>query len=89
MGAGAGWVLSQTVAALAYYTPENNPILYPEAERWLGLGAVGARGCDPAKRCRVHWQREANAQCLRGLVARQDEHWPRVRRSCTAHALRC
>lgn len=32
-----GWVLSQAVAALAYYTPENNPVLYHEAERWLKL----------------------------------------------------
>jgi aminoglycoside phosphotransferase (APT) family kinase protein len=32
-----GWVLSQAVAILAYYTPENNPILYYEAERWLDL----------------------------------------------------
>jgi aminoglycoside phosphotransferase (APT) family kinase protein len=32
-----GWVLSQAVAALAYYTPENNPSLYHEAERWLAL----------------------------------------------------
>ncbi|MBA3291410.1 MAG: aminoglycoside phosphotransferase family protein [Actinobacteria bacterium] len=32
-----GWVLSQAVAALAYYTPENNPTLYHEAESWLGL----------------------------------------------------
>jgi aminoglycoside phosphotransferase (APT) family kinase protein len=32
-----GWVLSQAVAALAYYTPENNPTLYHEAENWLGL----------------------------------------------------
>jgi aminoglycoside phosphotransferase (APT) family kinase protein len=32
-----GWVLSQAVAALAYYTPENNPALYHEAERWLEL----------------------------------------------------
>jgi len=32
-----GWALSQAVAALAYYTPENNPILYREAESWLGL----------------------------------------------------
>jgi aminoglycoside phosphotransferase (APT) family kinase protein len=30
-----GWVLSQAVAILAYYTPENNPTLYHEAERWL------------------------------------------------------
>lgn len=32
-----GWVLSQAVAALAYYTPENNPTLYREAARWLDL----------------------------------------------------
>ncbi len=32
-----GWVLSQAVAALAYYTPENNPTLYREAEAWLDL----------------------------------------------------
>jgi aminoglycoside phosphotransferase (APT) family kinase protein len=32
-----GWVLSQAVAALAYYTPENNPMLYREAECWLDL----------------------------------------------------
>lgn len=32
-----GWVLSQAVAALAYYTPENNPSLYHEAGRWLDL----------------------------------------------------
>lgn len=32
-----GWVLSQAVAALVYYTPENNPALYHEAERWLEL----------------------------------------------------
>jgi aminoglycoside phosphotransferase (APT) family kinase protein len=32
-----GWVLSQAVAALAYYTPENNPTLYHEAETWLEL----------------------------------------------------
>ena len=32
-----GWVLSQAVAALAYYTPENNPSLYREAESWLEL----------------------------------------------------
>ena len=32
-----GWVLSQAVAALAYYTPENNPTLYREAESWLEL----------------------------------------------------
>lgn len=32
-----GWVLSQAVAALAYYTSENNPTLYREAEAWLDL----------------------------------------------------
>jgi aminoglycoside phosphotransferase (APT) family kinase protein len=32
-----GWALSQAVAALAYYTPENNPTLYGEAEAWLDL----------------------------------------------------
>ena len=32
-----GEPLSQAVAALAYYTPENNPTLYREAESWLDL----------------------------------------------------
>ena len=32
-----GWALSQAVAALAYYTPENNPTLYREAEAWIEL----------------------------------------------------
>jgi aminoglycoside phosphotransferase (APT) family kinase protein len=32
-----GWALSQAVAALTYYTPENNPTLYREAESWLEL----------------------------------------------------
>lgn len=32
-----GWVLSQAVAILAYYTPANNPTLYHEAESWLDL----------------------------------------------------
>ena len=32
-----GWALSQAVAILAYYTPENNPTLYREAESWLDL----------------------------------------------------
>jgi len=32
-----GWALSQAVAALAYYTPENNLTLYREAEAWLEL----------------------------------------------------
>ena len=30
-----GWTLMQSAGALAYYTPENNPALYHEAERWL------------------------------------------------------
>jgi aminoglycoside phosphotransferase (APT) family kinase protein len=32
-----GWVLSQAVAILAYYTPESNAALYHEAETWLDL----------------------------------------------------
>ena len=32
-----GWAISQAVAALSYYTPENNPSLYHEAETWLEL----------------------------------------------------
>jgi aminoglycoside phosphotransferase (APT) family kinase protein len=32
-----GWVLFQSVAALGYYTAENNPELYPEAAAWLEL----------------------------------------------------
>src|SRR5262245_50884522 len=32
-----GWALSQAVAARVYYTPENNPTLYREAESWLEL----------------------------------------------------
>jgi aminoglycoside phosphotransferase (APT) family kinase protein len=32
-----GWLVSQAVAALSYYTPENNPSLYHEAEAWLAL----------------------------------------------------
>jgi aminoglycoside phosphotransferase (APT) family kinase protein len=32
-----GWVVSQTVAILAYYTQDNNPTLYQEAQAWLGL----------------------------------------------------
>lgn len=32
-----GWVVSQAVAALAYYTPANNPILCREAQSWLDL----------------------------------------------------
>jgi aminoglycoside phosphotransferase (APT) family kinase protein len=32
-----GWVLSQAVAILAYYTPDSNPTLFHEAESWLEL----------------------------------------------------
>ncbi len=32
-----GWIVSQAVAILAYYTPQNNPILYNEAKSWLDL----------------------------------------------------
>jgi aminoglycoside phosphotransferase (APT) family kinase protein len=32
-----GWALSQAVAALAYYTPRNNPALFHEAASWLSL----------------------------------------------------
>ena len=32
-----GWVVSQAVAILAYYTPETSPVLVGEAERWLAL----------------------------------------------------
>jgi aminoglycoside phosphotransferase (APT) family kinase protein len=32
-----GWAISQGVAALAYYTPENNASLYREAETWTAL----------------------------------------------------
>lgn len=32
-----GWVVSQAVGVLAYYTPENNPVLYQEAKSWLDL----------------------------------------------------
>jgi aminoglycoside phosphotransferase (APT) family kinase protein len=32
-----GWALSQAVGALSYYTPENNPALYHQAESWLEL----------------------------------------------------
>jgi aminoglycoside phosphotransferase (APT) family kinase protein len=32
-----GWAVSQAVAALSYYTSENNPSLYHEAEAWLAL----------------------------------------------------
>jgi aminoglycoside phosphotransferase (APT) family kinase protein len=31
-----GWTVMQCAGALSYYTPENNPALFHEAERWLG-----------------------------------------------------
>jgi aminoglycoside phosphotransferase (APT) family kinase protein len=31
-----GWTIFQCAMALPYYTPENNPALFFEAERWLG-----------------------------------------------------
>jgi aminoglycoside phosphotransferase (APT) family kinase protein len=43
-----GWVLSQAVAILAYYTPDNNPTLYHEAESWFDL-ALSDRV--PLQRC--------------------------------------
>ena len=30
-----GWVLSQALIALGYYTPESNPPIHAEATRWL------------------------------------------------------
>ena len=30
-----GWVLSQALIALGYYTEETNPALHAEATRWL------------------------------------------------------
>jgi len=36
-----GWVLSQALIALGYYTPENNPALHAEATRWLGEVLTG------------------------------------------------
>jgi aminoglycoside phosphotransferase (APT) family kinase protein len=30
-----GWVVSQALIALAYYTPDNNPAIHAEATRWL------------------------------------------------------
>jgi aminoglycoside phosphotransferase (APT) family kinase protein len=40
-----GWTLMQCAGALSYYTPENNPALFHEAERWLTelLGSVPRR----------------------------------------------
>jgi aminoglycoside phosphotransferase (APT) family kinase protein len=40
-----GWTLLQCAGALWYYTPENNPALFHEAERWLSelLGSAPRR----------------------------------------------
>jgi aminoglycoside phosphotransferase (APT) family kinase protein len=40
-----GWTLMQCAGALSYYTPENNPALFHEAERWLSelLGSAPTR----------------------------------------------
>ena len=38
-----GWVLSQAVGALAYYTLENNRVLVLEARRWLDEVLTTAR----------------------------------------------
>ena len=35
-----GWAVSQAVAALSYYTPENNPSLCHEAAAWLELALL-------------------------------------------------
>ena len=39
-----GWVLSQALVALAYYTPRTNPVFVAEARRWLAeaLADLGA-----------------------------------------------
>jgi aminoglycoside phosphotransferase (APT) family kinase protein len=56
LGAGAaeiararGWTLMQCAGALSYYTPENNPALYHEGERWLSelLGSAPTRSGGP------------------------------------------
>ena len=43
-----GWTIFQCAMALPYYTPENNPALYFEAERWLSeLGCGPTRSATP------------------------------------------
>ena len=44
-----GWTLMQCAGALSYYTPENNPALFHEAERWLTelLGSAPRRSGGP------------------------------------------
>jgi aminoglycoside phosphotransferase (APT) family kinase protein len=44
-----GWTLMQCAGALSYYTPENNPALFHEAERWLSeiLGSGPRRSGGP------------------------------------------
>ena len=43
-----GWVLSQAVAILSYYTPATNPTLYHEAESWLDLALTASTTSDSA-----------------------------------------
>ncbi|HEU5216662.1 MAG TPA: aminoglycoside phosphotransferase family protein [Gaiellaceae bacterium] len=45
MARARGWTLMQCAGALSYYTPENNPALFHEAERWLSevLGSAPRR----------------------------------------------
>ena len=45
-----GWAVSQAVAALAYYTPENNPSLYREARAWLALVLADGESCSVVAR---------------------------------------
>lgn len=44
-----GWTFMQCAGALSYYTPENNPALFHEAERWLTelLGSAPRRSEGP------------------------------------------
>jgi aminoglycoside phosphotransferase (APT) family kinase protein len=39
-----GWVLSQALIALGYYTPETNPPIHAEATRWLAEVLPGPDG---------------------------------------------
>jgi aminoglycoside phosphotransferase (APT) family kinase protein len=48
MARARGWTLMQCAGALSYYTPDNNPALYFEGERWLNelLGSAPRRSGD-------------------------------------------
>lgn len=46
-----GWALSQAVAALAYYTPKNNPTLYRQAEAWLDSCCLRVCSAPPPEAC--------------------------------------